>query len=111
MQSIILGIMDNFEESYNEIYADLQNTPPPPPKKDTIVLLSQDIENVMYGYAGMIQSGKFGSQQLIKLRKSIEKFSNDIVKWTDPRMNVLMANKIHYEHLKQKRLKELLDEK
>ena len=103
--------MDNFEEAYDEAYADLQNTPPPPPpKKDTIVLLSQDIENVMYGYAGMIQSGRFGSQQLIKLRKSFEQFADDLVKWTDPRMNIVLANKYHYEHLKQKRLKNLQDE-
>ena len=103
--------MDNFEEEYDKIYAELEKAPPPPPPKgDSLVLLSQDIEMIMYQYAGMIQSGKFGSQQLIKLRKSIEKFSNDIVKWTDPRMNVLMANKYHYEHLKQKRLKKLQDE-
>ena len=104
-------MIDGFEQDYDEIYADLQNTPlSSPPKKDALVLLSQDIEVIMYGYAGMIQSGKFGSQQLIKLRKSFEKFADDIVKWTDPRMNVLMANKIYYEHLKQKRLKDLQDD-
>ena len=104
--------MASFEEHYDKIYADLQNAPPPPPrpKGDSLVLLSQDIEMIMYGYAGMIQSGKFGSQQLIKLRKSFVKFADDIVKWTDPRMNVVIANKIHYEHLKQKMMKDLQDD-
>ena len=104
-------MMDNFEEAYDATYKELEDAPtPPPPKDDSLVLLSQDIEMVMYQYAGMIQSGKFGSQQLIKLRKSFVKFSDDIVKWTDPRMNVVMANKIHYEHLKQKMLKKIQDE-
>ena len=62
MEWTILGIMANFEEDYDKIYAELEKAPPPPPPKgDSLVLLSQDIEMIMYQYAGMIQSGKFGS--------------------------------------------------
>jgi len=97
----------DFDKTYDSIYQDLIkartiNEPIPIDME-----LAHKIEVVGYTTAGLIIKGNLSSQQQIKLRKSFDNFLNELAKWTDPRMNILMANKIHYEHLKQKKLKEL----
>jgi len=104
--------MDNFDQDFDKIYADLkeQDKKPKPATMPVEQKLAIELDQLNYAYLGIITSGKLGSQQQIKLRKSFEKFGDDITKWTDPRVNVLLANKYHYELLKAKKLKDLQDE-
>jgi len=98
--------MDDFDKVYDATYTTLEKRTPatPPPGEPSLV---HGVEVVGFSTIGILMNGKLTSQQQIKLRKSFIKWVDDLVKWSDPRMNVLMANKIHYEHLKQKKLKEL----
>jgi len=100
-------LTDNFEQVYDSVYQDLTKFKITNKKVPNEMELAHNIEVVGYGTVGIIFNGKLSSQQQIKLRKSFDKFVNDLMKWTDPRMNILLANKIQYEHLKQKKLKEL----
>ncbi len=100
-------LIENFDKVYDSVYTDLTRPKTINEKIPIDMELAHDIEVIGYSTAGVIFNGKLGSQQQIKLRKSFDKFVNDLIKWTDPRMNILVANKIHYEHLKQKKLKEL----
>lgn len=96
-----------FDETFDELVKDRKEEAKKPPKVEPINDLIQGLEVVTYGSVGMLTSGKLGSQQQIRFRKAFEKFCNDMERLCDPHVNVILTNKIYYEHLKAKKLKDM----